>query len=257
MAKIALITGAGSGIGRQFAIALSKRSEVEEVWLVARNLDKLAAVADEIAKPTKIFSCDVSDKKAVSDFFEAAKVENPDFVWVINNAGYGKFCSFDDISPEESLSMIDTNCGGMVNFLIRSLPFMHRGSRMITTGSASAFQPLPYVALYAATKVFVRHYSRAVNRELKTSGITVTCICPYWVATDFFTRAHEHDGNSVVTKYEVLYRAEDVVAKAIKDAVRGRDMSVYGKLNKAQHLLAKLLPQRFVMWAFLKKQGLK
>lgn len=258
MAKIAIVTGASSGIGREFAHQLAMRPEVDEVWALARGEEKLKLLAAEItAKPVRIFTVDVSDPAQVATFFETVEAEKPEITWFANNAGWGKFCRCDELTPEESLSMIATNCGGVVNMAIRALPYMPAGSHMINTGSASAFQPLPYVGLYGATKAFVRSYSRAMNKEVKRQGVTVTCMCPYWVGTNFFDNVHEHPGNAVVTKYEVMYKPEDVVRYAIRDARRGKDMSVYGMVNKFQHVAAKLLPQRLVMWVFLKKQGLK
>ncbi|MBQ3133951.1 MAG: SDR family NAD(P)-dependent oxidoreductase [Clostridia bacterium] len=258
MANIALVTGASSGIGREFVRQLAKRPEVEEIWALARNEEKLAMLVDENPeKPIRTFSVDVSDNAQVAAFFETVEAEAPTILWMANNAGWGKFCRCDELSPEESLSMIATNAGGVVNMAVRALPYMKAGSKLINTGSASAFQPLPYVGLYGATKAFVRSYSRAMNKEVKRQGITVTCMCPYWVGTNFFDAVHEHPGNAVVTKYEVMYKPEDVVRRAIRDAGRGKDMSVYGAVNRFQHVAAKLLPQRLVMWIFLKKQGLK
>ena len=111
-------------------------------------------------------------------------------------------------------------------------------------------------AVYAASKAFVRNYTRALARELKKSGITATAVCPYWTKTDFFARVHQHTGNKLITKYEVMYDAEKVVDKAIKDAEKGKDMSVYGALNKLQHVAIKLLPQALIMTLWQRRQHL-
>ena len=103
----------------------------------------------------------------------------------------------------------------------------------------------------------MRNYSRALNRELKRRKVSVTAVCPYWVRTNFFDTAHAHEGAAIITKYEVMYEACDVVKKALRDAGHGRDMSVYGARNKFQHVAAKLLPQRVVMNIWQHRQKLK
>lgn len=257
MAKIAVVTGASSGIGKQFAVQLAKRPEVEEVWALARNIEKLKELTLEIEKTVRVFSVDVSDNAQVNKFFQVVEKEQPEIIWLANNAGWGKFCRYDDLTPEESISMINTNCSGVVNIALRSLVYMPKGAHIINTSSASAFLPLPYIGLYAATKSFVRSFSRSMNKEMRGKRVTVTCMCPYWVNTNFFDNAQKHQGDIVITKFEVMYKADDVVRKALDDAEKGKDMSVYGWINQAQHIMSKILPQRFSMWVFLKKQGLK
>lgn len=257
MAKIAVVTGASSGIGKQFAMQLAKRPEVEEVWALARNKEKLNKLTLEIDKTVRVFSVDVSDNTQVNKFFLEVEKEKPEIIWLANNAGWGKFCRYNDLTPEESISMINTNCSGVVNMALRSLVYMPKGAHIINTSSASAFLPLPYMGLYAATKAFVRSCSRSMNKEMRSKRVSVTCMCPYWVNTNFFDNAQKNKGEILITNFEVMYKADDVVKKAIVDAEKGKDMSVYGRINQIQHIMTKIFPQRFSMWVFLKKQGLK
>lgn len=120
---------------------------------------------------------------------------------------------------------------------------MKSGSNILNISSASAFQPNPYINLYAASKAFERNYSRALNVELETTGITVTAVCPGWVDTEMLSQ--ENNGQKI--KFLGIVTAERVVKTALKDAQKKRDMSVCSLYVKCQHLNVKLLPQRIVM----------
>lgn len=127
------------------------------------------------------------------------------------------------------------------------IPFMEKGAKILNISSASAFQPVPYINLYAATKAFERSYSRSLNTELKSYGITVTAVCPGWVDTDMLSK--EINGKRV--RFPGIVAPEKVVKKAIKDAKKGRDMSICSFYVKCQHLNVKLLPQRLTMKIWL------
>lgn len=124
---------------------------------------------------------------------------------------------------------------------------MQRGARIINVCSASAFQPVPYLNLYAATKAFERSYSRAMNAELKPLGISVTAVCPSWIDTDMLIR--EVNGKKV--KFGGLVKPEKVAQKALKDANKGKDMSVCSFYVKCQHINVKLFPQKLTMKIWL------
>ena len=117
-------------------------------------------------------------------------------------------------------------------------------------------QPVPYINVYAATKAFVLSFSRSLNRELKSNGVSVTAVCPFWTKTEFFDRAVKKDQNAVVKKYVAMYTAEQIVTRAIKDAKKRKDVSKFGFIARFQMLLAKILPHSFVMSYWLKQQKL-
>ncbi|MDF2843428.1 MAG: short-chain dehydrogenase/reductase [Herbinix sp.] len=100
---------------------------------------------------------------------------------------------------------------------------MRQGSRILNISSASSFQPLPYLNLYSSTKAFERSYSRALNAELKGTGITATAVCPSWVDTDLLLK--EMNGRKI--KFPGIVSPDRVAVQALKDAKRGKDMSVY------------------------------
>jgi short-subunit dehydrogenase len=199
---------------------------------------------------------DVSDLDSVKEFKSELEKEGHDVTWLVNSAGFGKFCSYDDISPEVSAAMIKTNCEGVVGVTLIVLPFMKDGARIINMGSAAAFQPLPYENIYAATKAFVRSYSRALNRELASRAITVTCACPSWVQTDFFNTANSFETAKGATVYNGIVSPAMVAKKALNDAKKGHDMSVVTLRTKFEHLMAKILPQSVIMNTWMKRQKL-
>lgn len=254
--RIAVITGASSGIGREYADLLAKESNVDEIWALARDKGKLNMLADGSNFPIRTFSVDVSDLSSVKDFGSVLEKERPDVTWLVNSAGFGKFCGYNNISPEVSTAMIKTNCEGVMSVTLTVLPFMGEGARIINMGSAAAFQPLPYENIYAATKAFVRSYSRALNRELASRAITVTCACPSWVQTDFFKTANSFETTKGATDYSGIVGPAMVAKKALDDAKKGRDMSVVTLRTKFEHLLAKILPQSVVMDTWMKRQKL-
>ena len=133
---------------------------------------------------------------------------------------------------------------------------MQKGGAMILVASISAFQPVPYISTYAATKSFVLSYGRAFNRELrKMRGARVMCVCPFWTKTAFFDRANSD--NDIVKKYTVMYEPSQVVGRVWKDMRhKNRDFSVCGAYSKGQALLVKVLPHRWVMSIWLKQQKL-
>lgn len=256
MNRIAIITGASSGIGREFAYLLDKKG-LDGLWLVARREEKLKELASELKTPTRVLPLDVSEKDGRNAFYTLLEEEKPDVRWLVNSAGFGKFAPYDGVDHNTSLSMIETNCSGVVSFTLLALPHMRRGAHIVNMGSASAFQPLPYVNIYGSTKVFVRHYTRALNVELRPRGISATVSCPYWVDTAFFDVAHDTADRPVVTRHSSKISPGIVAEKALAAAEKGRDMSAPGAVNKLQHAGAKLLPQRLVMSVFLKMQGIR
>jgi len=135
-----------------------------------------------------------------------------------------------------------------------TLPYMARGSKIMNLDSLSAFQPVPYMAVYGATKAYVLSYSRALNAELKKQGIRVMAVSPGWVQTPFFDRAMEK-GSDAVTYFNKVYSAEFVVKKALHAMYRTKkDLCIPGFPVWGQTVLVKLLPHKWVMKIWLKQQ---
>jgi len=253
---IAIITGASSGFGREFVKLLAKERTVDEIWAVARDKEKLQRLGRQFKKKLKTFSVDLSDKEELKNFASVIQDANVNIRYLINNAGYGKFGSYNNLTLDESVNMIDLNISAVVQMGLVCIPYMRKGSHIINIASQASFQPLPYLNLYSATKAFVRNYSRALHIELRDKGITVTAVCPGWMRTSFFDRAEIGAAKSV-KKFAGMKTPDKVAARALADAKRGRDISVYGVYVRCAHLAAKLLPQRFMMEVWLRQQQMK
>ena len=251
---VAIITGASSGMGREFVRQFSDYITVDQVWVIARRAEALEALKAECACPIRPISLDLCDSASFHALTALLEEEKPDVRLLVNAAGFGKFGRFDKISPEEECRMIDLNCTALVKMTRLVLPYMSRGSHILQLDSLSAFQPVPYITTYGATKAFVLSYSRSMNRELKGRGIRCMSMNPGWVKTEFFDHAFQTN-SSEVQYFNRLYEAKDVVATGLKDLYRSKkDMSIHGLTVKGQVLLVKFLPHWMVMNIWLKQQ---
>jgi short-subunit dehydrogenase len=186
---------------------------------------------------------------------EALGKDDVNIKLLVNCAGFGKFDHDENIKLDTKLNMIDLNCKAIVSMCDFSLPYMHEDSAIINIASTAAFQPIPGINIYAATKSFVLSYSRALNQELKYRGIKVLAVCPFWTRTNFFDRAVVEGKKELVINYVAMYEAKDVVKRALNDLNRRyKDVSLYGFKNRGQVLLVKLLPHKIVMKVWMLQQ---
>jgi len=247
MKKIAIITGATGGIGQEFVKQILKE-ELDEIWAVARNEKKLKELREQFGEKVRLVPMDLSDSGQLKKLGLLLAEETLQIQYLINNAGLAKMGSYKDFSTEEIIRTVDVNCKAPVLLCQMCIPFMDEGSRILNISSASAFQPNPYINLYAASKAFERSYSRALNVELKGTGITSTAVCPGWVDTELLEK--ERNGKKI--KFPGIVTADKVVTQALKDAKKGKDMSVCSLYVKCQHIWVKLLPQKWVMNIWVK-----
>lgn len=257
--KIAVITGASSGIGRKFCEKLDALG-LDEIWGIGLGKEKLEEVKSSLKTNFRFFDMDLTNEKNLEIYKNALSETNPDVKWLVNCSGFGKFGRFDEITVKTSVNMIDLNCKALVFMTESTLPFMKEGARVVQIASVAGFQPIPYIAVYGATKSFVINYSRAINVELKPKKISVTCVCPFWTKTQFFDRAkriNSKTNKEVVTKYVVMYDPEKVVKKALKDSLKRKEMSIYGFISRSQVRLVKCIPAKWTMGIWLKQQNLK
>ena len=239
---IALITGASSGIGREFAKQLKENYHINEFWFVARRRDRMEALAAELSVSARIISADLCKDEGVMAVREALESEKPEISVLINAAGFGRFGAHDQISAEDTARMIDLNCKALVLITHMALPYMVKGGHIIEMGSGSCFTPLPYFNVYSSSKVFVLHYTKALNYEIKKYGLTATCFCPGWVETEFIDKALLDGKTTHPKKMKPLLSAERVVRGCIRAAERGKKMYVVNWFTKLQHTLFKILP---------------
>lgn len=255
--KIAIVTGASSGIGKTFCQTLKNYFTFDEIWVIARRLDRLEELKKELPFKVKTISMDLSIGQSFEQLKSLLEEEKPQVELLINCSGFGRFEKSTDTDLATNLNMIDLNCKAVVSSCTVVLPYMSMGARIINIASVAALQPIPYINVYGATKAFVLSYSRALNRELKDKKISVTAVCPFWTKTEFFDRAVSKDKNPVVKKYVAMYKPEQIVKRAYRDAIKRKDVSFYGFKARGQALLVKLLPHSIVMNVWLNQQKLK
>ena len=253
--KIAIVTGASSGMGREFVLQLSRYVSVDEIWAVARRAEALETLKAESPVPVRPISMDLCEDASFAALQQLLEAETPDIRLLVNGAGFGKFGSFEKVSIEDDCRMIQLNCTALVRMTRLCLPYMASGSHILPLDSLSAFQPVPYITTYGATKAFVLSYSRAMNQELKPRGIRCMAMNPGWVKTEFFNHAFQTNDGNEVQYFDRLYEAKDVVATGLKDLYRSRkDYSVHGLPVKAQVKMVKFVPHNIVMKIWLNQQ---
>lgn len=226
-----LITGASSGIGREFArqYAAQRRS----LLLVARSAEKLALLAEELCRTfqvdVKVLPQDLSQLDAPARIFDYCQTQRLEIELLINNAGVGLGHHFLQQRLEEIESMMSLNMGSLVKLTHLFLPTMvqRRSGGVINVASVAAFQGTPNMCVYAATKAFVLSFSEALAEELSGTGVRVMALCPGGTATQFFERAGYRQ-----TGFKLpIQSSEAVVRTAIRAFERGKTTVVTGWLN--------------------------
>ncbi len=253
--SIAIITGASSGLGKEFALQLRENYNVDEFWLIARRKDMLLDLAKSLNCNCKVIDLDLSQYESLEKYKELLNDNSPEVKYLVNAAGYGKYGDYSIVNTDLAFNMIDLNVKALVYFTQETLPYMTKDSHIIQLGSASTYHPLHNLNVYASSKAFVKHYSRALHRELKPKGIGVTTVCPGWVKTEFFARAEIND-SSPDSFAKPMVSASKVVKKALKDAVNNKDISMYHWYNNLHHFLSKILPHSFLihMWELMQRK---
>lgn len=246
--KIAVVTGASSGMGREFVRQISSfYRSLDEIWVIARRRERLEELRGESRVPLRIFEGNLIKKQVYRELSCALEERQPDIRMLVNTAGFGKSGSVEAIASVDfraQTDMVDLNCRALTRMTLFCLPYLGRGSRIINLASAAAFCPQPGFAVYAATKSYVLSFSRALGAELRRRGIYVTAVCPGPVDTEFFNIS---GALTNPLKKLTMAKAEDVVHRALKDSRAGREMSVYGIAMRAAFLGTRLVPHGLIM----------
>ena len=258
MKNIIIVTGASSGMGKEFVIQiLEKESHIDEVWAISRDNESLNDLKNQVSSKIIPFPLDLTLEKDLLKYKKKIDDEKPNVLILANCAGFGIFDHFLNIHTDIKLNMIDLNVKAPVCLIDYTLPYMKDHSMIMNIASCAGFQPIPYINDYAATKSFLLSYSRALNQELKYRNIHVLAVTPFWTKTKFFDRAIDDDKKKVVIKYSAMYQAEDVMKLAIKDLYNfKKDISCYGFVNRFQKILTKILPHKLVMKVWIHQQKL-
>lgn len=249
-ASTALVTGASSGIGVEIARALASRGH--GITIVARRQEPLAALAAELAAEHSIRAEAIgADLAEAGDRDKlAAAIDELGLVVeiLVNNAGVGTYGSFATLSREDELAMVRLNVEAVTDLQARYLPAMvGRGQgTVINISSTSAFQPMPGMATYAASKAFVLSQGEALHQELKGTGVTVTTVCPGPIQTDFAeTSGTDAVGDDLPGMFWMS--PEELAEDAVEAAEEGKRGIVPGGFNRAGSLLGRWTPRTAVL----------
>ena len=256
--KIAVVTGASSGIGREFVYAVDKKYSFDEIWVIARRAERLEELKEKCRNPVRPVALDLAadaDLKAyeeIETYRAALEAEKPQIALLVNAAGCGVFGPFAEQDLDALLHSASLNALTLTAMCHISLPYIKRGGSIVNMGSNSSWQPVPYQAVYGASKSYVLSLSRAIGRELRPRGVHVMCVCPGWIKTEFQQHA-KHD--EYIRYVDRWYGPEEVAAQAMKDLAKKKIVSILGHPVRCQVALVKHLPVDMVMDIWCKQQG--
>ncbi len=325
--RVAIITGASSGLGREYARYADARHEYDQIWAIARRVERLEELAKECSTPVRCIPLDLGARESIGELVqmmdeasargtgsggtdagetacdeatseaagasesivelaqmmdeasargfetsgadadetacdeaasEAAGASEPIGVaedgdtfevgLLVNAAGFGKFGMYDDMTQEEVDSMIDLNCRALVDITQACLPHMRKGGHIIEIASSASFQPLPGLNVYAASKAFVRSYTRALRFELRGKGIYVTAVCPIWVKTEFIKVARETSNGQTVKHPWPQANARNVVRWSSFINRINYPVATCGLVPFLMRVADKIIPAPLIMW---------
>ena len=233
MKGTALITGASSGLGREFARLFS--ADGHDVLLVARRRDRLEALAEELGRAhgvkAHVLAHDLGEPASPQRIRDEAQTLGVEVDFLVNNAGFGLTGPFAAADLKRELEMVQVNVTALVELTGLFLPRMvsRRRGRILNIGSTAGFQPGPFMATYYASKAFVNSFTEAIAYELEGSGVTVTLSCPGATATEFAG----HAGNEKSLLFRMGAADSASVAREAYNAMRaGQRLVIHGITNK-------------------------
>ena len=251
MKRIAILTGASSGMGRELALQLAQWETFDELWVIARREERLLELQPQVRAKIRPVVLDLLDRNSLSQFKALLEIEKPEVKVLVNAAGFGLFGEYTGMDMEKQLEIIDLNDRALTGMTYITLPYMPDGAQIYNMGSMSSFQPVPYINVYGASKAYVLSFSKALRVELCKRNIRVMAVCPGWIQTEFFSHAIHDDTVSYFNRY---YGPKEVVEKAVKDMHRNKPVSILGLPERLQVLGVKLLPTRFVLKTWCRQQ---
>jgi short-subunit dehydrogenase len=241
--EMTLITGASSGIGLELAYECARHEH--DLILVARSKDILKKVKMTIERTqnsfVEIFECDLTKPRAVEMLAKKIEKKGLKINNLINNAGFGTSGNFQKSDIKRELQMINLNCSSLVELTHTFLPqVVKKKGRILNVASTAAFQPIPFMSVYAATKSFVLSFSEALNSEIKTKGASVTALCPGPTKTNFDKVAKL--SKSVIFSGSSVMNPDEVAKIGFNAMVDRKSNAVAGTQNKVGALFTRFIP---------------
>ncbi len=243
--KTALITGASSGIGKALAECFAAGGY--DLVLAARSVDKMRALAGELASKNKVrvevIGVDLADAAGAQKLFDEVSQRGLAIDALVNNAGQGLFGEFKDSALADQLAMMDLNMRTLVALTRLFLPgLVACKGKVLNVASTASFQPGPMMAVYCASKAFVLSFSEAIAEELAGDGVTVTALCPGATASGFQDRAAMQE--SALVKDKRLMTSAEVAAIGYDAFVRGQRVVIPGAMNWIMAQAIRVTPRR-------------
>jgi short-subunit dehydrogenase len=246
--SVAIITGASSGLGREYLHQLSQTEQFEEIWAIARRQDRLQELVVTYGDKIRPLALDLTKAEDLNKIATLLQKEKPNVGMLINAAGFGKMGPTTAISASVYDAMIDLNCRAAVDMTALAIPYMQKGAHILEICSSAGFAPIPQLNVYAATKAFLLNYSKALHYELKEQGILVTAVCPYWVKdTEFIP--HALAGTAQAGRHFIMAtKAVDVVRLSLADSRNGCWVSTPGLMCTLHRFLAWFIPNKLMLF---------
>ena len=245
--KIAIITGASSGLGVEFFKGLQKEA-LDEIWIIARREAKLNEIASLHGKiKTRAIPLDITTRESMSYFSELLKSETPDIRFLVNNAGAGVYGSLDSADYVSQGNMIELNVRSLTEITTIALPYMSAGAKIINSCSIASFVPNANLTVYSSTKAYVMSFSRGLRYELKKKKINITAVCPGPMETEFLAVAGLENGSSKAFDRLPRCNPQKTALGAIKASKRGRAVYTPKGFYKFYRVLSKALPTSIML----------
>jgi len=246
--KTAIITGASSGLGREFVRQLADVfPEIESYWLIARRTDRLQELAEALPdKQVECLSMDLCDTMSFVALQEKLTADRPEVSLLINNAGCGYLGNIGETETAAQTRMIDLNLRALTAVTNMTVPFMGPGSCILNVSSIASFCPNPRMTVYSSTKAFVTSFTIGLSEELKPKGITVTAVCPGPMETEFI---HLGGIKGQSKTFDILPYCDQVkvAGGALRATRAGRTIYTPKLFYKFYRVLAKVTPVKLMV----------
>lgn len=240
---IAIITGASSGIGYEFAKQVDEK-KYDEIWLIARRKEKLLELEETLKTKVEILNLDLLENESFISIENLLKTKKPEIGLLVNSAGIGYPDYFSKQDLKKTEKTIRLNCEALSKICKICINYMAKDSAIINISSVASFIPQPKFATYAASKAYVLSFSTALNRELREFGINVCTLCPNPVNTEFFKNSTEKETSKI--KSFGVENLENMVKKALK-VCHKKDIVTTHPMSHLLKFLSKIMPHSLIM----------